>query len=114
MLFYLMSDSAAQGVFELEPLCVFHKRQLHLVRFGTERRAQVAFDYLERRGEAAERRAGSTGGGDHPVELHADRLLPRRAWSRFSRTPSSRSARTAACRWRAPASFPSSAGWICA
>lgn len=62
MLFYLMSDAAAHGVFELEPRCVFHKRQLHLVRFGRERRAQVAFDYLERRGEAAERRTGSAGG----------------------------------------------------
>jgi hypothetical protein len=62
MLFYLMSNSAAQGVFELAPRCVFHKRQLHLVRFGTERRARVAFDYLERRGEAAERRAGSADG----------------------------------------------------
>ena len=63
---------------------------------------------------AAERRAGSTGARDHPVERHADRLIPRRAWNLFSRTPSSPSARTAACRWRAPASFPSSAGWICA
>jgi hypothetical protein len=61
MLVYRMSSSAAQGSFELDPLCVFHKRQLHLVRFRAERRAQVAFDYLERRGGAAERRAGSTG-----------------------------------------------------
>jgi hypothetical protein len=60
MLFYLMSGSAAQGVFELDPRCVFHKRQLHLVRFGTERRERVAFDYLERSGDASERRSGST------------------------------------------------------
>ncbi len=62
MLFYLMSDSAAQGVFELEPRCVFHKRQIHLVRFDRERRERLAFDYLERRGEAAERRTGSADG----------------------------------------------------
>jgi hypothetical protein len=62
MLVYLMSSSAMKGSFELEPLCVFHKRQLHLVRFRAERRERIAFDYLERSGGEAERRAGSTGG----------------------------------------------------
>jgi len=61
MLIYLMSSSASKGAPELDPACVFHKRQLHTVRFRTERRERFAFDYLERSAGEDQRRAGSTG-----------------------------------------------------
>ncbi len=90
MLVYRMSSSAAQGIFELDPLCVFHKRQLHLVRFRAERRAQVAFDYLERRGGGGRAARGIDRRGDHPVERHADRLIPRRRGTFFQGRPAHR------------------------
>jgi hypothetical protein len=61
MLIYFMSSSAAKGALNLDSACVFHKRQLHAVRFRTEHRERFAFDYLERRAGENQRRAGSTG-----------------------------------------------------
>jgi hypothetical protein len=61
MLIYLMSSSVLKGAPEIDPACVFHKRQLHTVRFRSERRERFAFDYLEHSAGDDQRRAGSTG-----------------------------------------------------
>ncbi len=56
-LFYrlLSGRAVADGA---EPLCVFHKRQVHRVRVEEEDLEEIAFDYLERKGDALERRNG--------------------------------------------------------
>ncbi|MEJ5359521.1 MAG: hypothetical protein WHT06_12715 [Desulfobacterales bacterium] len=56
-LFYrLLADRPLPG--EAEAFCVFHKRQVHRVRLEEEDLAEVAFDYLERKGDTVERRSG--------------------------------------------------------
>ncbi len=56
-LFYrLLSDRAVSN--SAEPLCVFHKRQVHRVRVEEEELEEIAFDYLEQKGDAVERRSG--------------------------------------------------------
>jgi hypothetical protein len=58
-LIYLLSAAVEKETHEMGPLCVFHKRQLHRVRFQTATAESVGFDYLEKKGETETRRSGT-------------------------------------------------------
>jgi hypothetical protein len=68
MLVYILSDAVARGALDLPPRCVFHKRQLHRLSFQTERRQQVAYDYLERTESGSQRRSGARDAVDIRIE----------------------------------------------
>jgi hypothetical protein len=59
MLIYILSDAIARGVLDVAPRCVFHKRQLHRLKFRAERQPGLPYDYLERGGGEPRRRLGA-------------------------------------------------------
>jgi len=58
-LIYLLSVAPAKMLLDLNPLCVFHKRQLHRVSLQNAPGESVGFDYLEKKGETETRRFGT-------------------------------------------------------